>query len=113
MLRHLLNLECSILDPTESEDARYGDDVETYVDTTGKLYKCRLDSTKEMEYEVNRDTRKTMFRLFLGPEAYGHIDARSRVVIDSITYEVFGEPNSAPRRNRIDHLEVKLRILEG
>ena len=114
MLKHLLTSRATILNEQNTgTETRYGDDQRLYVDTTHKLWKCRVDPMKDQEYEVNRDTRRSWFHLFLTEKAYGHINALSRVVVDGVTYQVFGEPKVYRRRKNISHLEVVLRVIDG
>jgi len=115
MLTRLLIQTCNILDQTEATTDRYEDDVLTFVNVSGLTFKCRVDPSSSIEAEVDRDTRKSMFKLFITPDAKPHINALSRVYVieEDKTYEVFGEPSAYLGRHALDHLEVILRAIEG
>jgi hypothetical protein len=130
MLKHLLNQTCVIYDPTDTSTDAYGNAVHTY--TQVAQLACRVQTTKGMEVEVDRDTRKTWFKLHLDERAAGLINARSRVVLlendsqlgttiednrqyieGNPVFEVFGEPQVHRTRLRISHVEATLRTIEA
>jgi len=113
VLKHLMCQHAVILNEVDTTEDQYGDDVRTFTDTSGIVWDCRIEPTSSQEYETDRDTRKSFFRLFLTEQATGELTAKSRVVIDNITYEVFGDPSPMRRRSRVSHIEAIVRIIEG
>ena len=115
MLKHLLTRRATILNEVDSTTDQYNNDVRTFTDTSGKLWKCRIDPVKSLEYEVDRDTRKSMFHFIVEENALagGPLNGLSRVTVDGVTYEVFGEPRPFYRRSRLNHIEATLRIITG
>lgn len=112
MLKHLLNQRASIFDEVTTTTDVYGSAIRSFVDTTGISWSCRVDPWKAQEFEVDRDTRKSFFRLMLSEKAAGHIDGHSRVQVDGVMYEVFGDPKVYRRRSRVSHVEAILRGIE-
>ena len=43
MLKHLLTRRATILNEVDSTTDQYNNDVRTFTDTSGKLWKCRID----------------------------------------------------------------------
>lgn len=84
-----------------------------YVDTSGFTWACRIAPFREEEIETDRDSRKSWFNMFLTEHAEGHITALSRVEVEGVTYEVFGDPKAFRHRNRTSHIECVLRTIEG
>ena len=113
MFRNLLTQTCTILRWSTGSQDQYGSDVDTFTNTSGHTWPCKLDHTSSTEIETDRNTRTSLYTLWLPDDAAGEIDALSRVVIDSVTYEVVGEPLIHYRRARVSHVEATLRFIEG
>lgn len=113
MLKHLLTQRATILTESSSSEDRYHNPVLAWTDVSGKLWACRIDPTSSQESEVDRDTRKSWFRIFLTEAAEGFINAKSRIVVDGRTYEVFGDIEIYRNRANTDHVEAILRTIEG
>lgn len=113
MLKHLLTQRATILNETTSAEDRYHNPTKVWIDDSGHTWACRIDPTSSEESEVDRDTRKSWFRIFLTEKAQDHINARSHIVVDDITYEVFGDVEVYRKRAITDHLEAVLRKIEG
>lgn len=113
MLRNLLTQKAQILRwMTDSED-QYGSEVSEFVDESERLWPCKLDNTGSTEVETERNTRTSMYTLWLPDDAANQISALDRVVINGVTYEVVGEPLIHYRRARVSHVEATVRFIEG
>lgn len=87
----------------QSKDT-YGNLDKTYT-TIASNIKCRINVDSTMESEVNRDSVVTDATVFT---RYTPIYAKDLLQIDSVTYEVMGEPTL--RQNSIagHHYEIKV-----
>jgi head-tail adaptor len=80
----LLTQRCTIEDYASTPDD-YGQPTKTWADTA-TLVPCLLEPTKGVEFELGKQVVVANYTLFL--LANQTISERSRVVLDSVTYEV-------------------------
>ena len=116
MLKKLLNHECTILREVKAGKDKYGNDVRTWQNVDAKTWPCRLETWRGKEMEIDRDTRVTLFRLYLPQEAFGHVDSLCRIeMVDDaaerpdVQYQVWGTPQLFYRRVQPNHVECILR----
>jgi hypothetical protein len=130
MLTTLLNQTATIWNPVSSEEDDYGNDTTTYV--CAGNHPCRIQPWKGSEFEFDRDTRRTYYRILLDARTAGVLTGRSRITLDTHSqrgtildsdlmgpesrtevYEVFGAPEVLHKRIVISHVEATLRTIEG
>jgi hypothetical protein len=78
---------------------------------------CRLEPWKGREYELNRDTVVSYFRVYFDSDAAGVVRSQDRIIVDDVTYEIGGQAGGSPnvyrKRARINHVEAIARLIEG
>ncbi len=130
MLTTLLNQTATIWNPQSSGPDSYGNDIPVYV--AAGNHPCRIQPWKGAEFEFDRDTRRTYYRILLDQRAAGVLSGRSRItlgtrsqrgtILDSDLgspenrgeiYEVYGAPEVLHKRIAVSHVEATLRTLEG
>lgn len=109
----MLTQRATILSEAFGAEDRYHDATKSWTDVAGHTWACRIDPTSSQESEVDRDTRKSWFRIFLTEKAQGFIDSQSRIEVDGELYEVFGDVEVYRKRAITDHLEAILRTIDG
>ena len=74
----------------------------------------RLEPAGGEELTADRQTAIGEWRLFLGPDADGLLDASDRIEADGLTFDVIAPPaRFTDARGRLHHLEVRLRHIRG
>jgi hypothetical protein len=117
---------------TATEPDNYGILESTF--SSAGLYPCRVIPWpgKDVEYEFDRDTRRSLIRMIIHESAAGVVQGTSRIQLSSQTqmgqiygstqigqeftdtmYEVQGDPQVFHRRTGISHVELVIRALEG
>lgn len=102
----LLIDQVTILNEAESEETdRYGNDVVS--DDDGTLYPARVVQMAASEVDdLTRDTRTTTYEVYLPKTA--DVSALSKIVWESETYRVVGDPNRVPGRSGLHHIELRM-----
>ncbi len=130
MLKNLLNQTAVISNPKAGSPDAYGNVSRSF--TVAGTFACRLESWKGAEFEFDRDTRRSLYKIMLEEGAAGVITGRSRISLSSkshmgkipssvqggaedtaVIYEVLGDPKISRRRSSISHVEAILRTIEG
>ena len=131
MLRNLLNQTATIWNPVPADEDDYGNAQTTFVSAGN--FPCRVQPWKGVEFEFDRDTKHTLYRIMLSSDAVGIFSSNSQVtlgtnsqlgtILDSVyagadaaaatVYHVYGDPQMFHKRSSISHIEATLRTIEG
>lgn len=110
-LKNLFPLVCTVLDEEIVGEDRYHNETKAFA--TAGDFACRLEVWRGREYEIDRDTRVTFYKVFIEPTVYGLISSTSIVVINDVMYSVYADPHVYWGRSVVNHVECILRSIEA
>lgn len=79
--------------------------------TTTSTFKCALQQSRTREDTVNEAVAVSDWNLYLEPAAAGEVGAGDWFTVDSVDYEIDGQPWTVlnHRTAEIDHVECRAR----
>lgn len=104
----LLIHDVIVSNPVAGSPDRYGDDVPT---ATTVLEKMRVEPEAAEEHIIDRDTRKTRFKVFALPTTA--VTGLSTLTWNARTLRVDGEPEPFYGRSTLHHYEFKAEEVLG